>query len=258
MSNEQDLAVLNDLWPPKKKRCKVGTRKRVCKVNGENVIDCFNPCSVPSASQYDQMKIALKNKNAELELLKKRSNKTIQKMNHDRTEFIRILRENDARIDSFKQKEHVMNNQIKRANRTIKHFEKQRRNYQDVNDKSIKLHQRVKTLASDLNTSELNIHNLMSMNEALQKQNENLLEISKRKDFEAKRCSEELTKCRKKLEDAFKNVHSEDSDFGQDSEDESETESGVTTAAAAAAAKKKELAKKRAAAALLRKKFGKK
>jgi chromosome segregation ATPase len=231
--------VMAELWPPephattnhnkaRAKRCKAGTRKRVCKKDGQEVIDCFDPCSSSSPTGgNDDGKKRLKQTIRSL-------NVTVKKLQDDRQKCLHMLKERDNYIEAFKKREHKTMKSMKKANTTIK----------ELVTEPLKCRADLKKYREKLSAAEMNIHNVMSMNNGLQIQNENLLNKCKelntrcdREKNEKTKCARQLSalkndlaECHKQLKQCLEQQANPDS-FGESSSDESEDSH---TAAAAA------------------------
>jgi hypothetical protein len=187
--------------PVRRARCKPGTRKRVCKVHGETVTDCFNPCSASAADsrkddQIKQLKNDLIRKDAEIAGLKKRVNET-RKLDGSRIgleqkqKYIAALKDKDAELESIK----------KRANKTMKTL-KHKGRVEKQTEYDLKASQeRIKRLKDEKNRLDLEIHDCMSkwhhsqhVNQGLQKNNEDLMKMYKDQ-------TKDLEKCKRKLEE---------------------------------------------------------
>jgi DNA repair exonuclease SbcCD ATPase subunit len=238
--------VIAELWPiapnpnpiGKAKRCNAGTRKRVCKKDGQEVIDCFDPCSSSPASGGHDGKKLLKQKEVTIRTL----NTTIKKLKDDRQTYLNMLKERDTYIEAFKKREHKTMKSMKKANTTIK----------ELVTEPLKCRADLKKYREKLNEADMNIHNVMSTNTGLQNQNQILLNKFKelntrysREKNEKIKCAgqlsalkNELAECHKQLRQCLEQQANPDS-FGESSSDEAssdESEDSHTAAAAAAAA----------------------
>ena len=184
-----------ELWPPephapnpnhnkaRAKRCKAGTRKRVCKKDGQEVIDCFDPCtsSLPSGGNDDGKK--------RLNLTIRSLNVTVKKLQDDRQKYLHMLKERDNHIAAFKKREHKTMKSMKKANTTIK----------ELVTEPLKYRADLKKYREKLSAAEMNIHNVMSMNNGLQNQNQILLNKCKELNARYEREKNEKTKCATRL-----------------------------------------------------------
>ena len=233
-----------ELWPPEQphattnhkargKRCKAGTRKRVCKKDGQEVIDCFDPCSSSSPTGgNDDGKKRLKQTIRSL-------NVTVKKLQDDRQKCLHMLKERDNHIAAFKKREHKTLKNMNRANTTIK----------ELVTEPLKYRAELKKFREKLTAAEMNIHNVMSMNNGLQNQNQILLNKCKelntrcdREKHEKTKCARqlsalqtELADCHKQLKQCLEQQANPDS-FGESSDSEDAEAAPRHTAAAAPAA----------------------
>lgn len=207
MNNAEALAIADEIFnqptpqpePVRRARCKAGTRKRVCKVNGETVTDCFNPCSASAADsrkddQIKKLKNDLNRKVDEIKLLNKRVN---EKRNPEMTNLL-ITKKND-----LQQKQAEIESIKKRANKTIKKL-KDARGY-DMNV--------LKRLKDEKNKLDLEVHecaskleNSQRVNQGLQNNNKDLMKLYKNQTQELEKCKEELKTCHEEGEECWQEV----------------------------------------------------
>jgi hypothetical protein len=158
------------------RRCKAGSRKRVCKVNGETVTDCFNPCSAsPADSRKDEqikkLQSELRGKDAE-----KRADLQKQLL-EQKKKYIAALKDKDADIESIK----------KRTTKTLKILKHKKHDVEkeiDILKTKIKENDEFNddvSLKRELEECEKKLKMCLSQNEGLHEQNQQLLNLAKQK-----------------------------------------------------------------------------